>query len=499
MFSRNSLTLGIAALLAASGLLVAQQSLQLREARKPPLAAKESGSYRELVKHVLPAVVSIEATAKAQVAHLKMPGPGSPFEQIPGLPDELRKHLEEFQRQPHSLPHPAHAFGSGFVVDPKGIILTNDHVVRNAERVQITLQDGRKFTSRDIKRDPKTDLAIVRISVKEPLPYLELGDSDAMEVGDRVLAVGAPLGLTGSVTSGIISAKARDIHMNMYEDFLQTDAAINPGNSGGPLVNLAGQVIGVNSAIKSETGGFQGIGLAISSNLVKNVMAQLLKDGSVHRGYLGVQARALEPQVAERLGVANGTGVVISKVSGGTPAARAGLLEGDILVEAAGHPIKDARDLQRIIASLPAGKSAELVVLRDGQRRSLSVTIEEQPRDLGALAGSSPDSPDREFGPTSLGQTGLKVAELDAERAKQLGFAEKTEGVLIMEVETDSIAARAGLTNNMVITRIDQVQVKTVEQARQALNKGSLDKGVLVQVKTPRGGTNYIVLKNPVD
>jgi serine protease Do len=172
----------------------------------------------------------------------------------------------------------------------------------------------------------------------------------------------------------------------MYEDFLQTDAAINPGNSGGPLVSLAGQVIGINSAIKSETGGFQGIGLAISSNLVKNVMAQLLKDGSVHRGYLGVQARALEPEVAARLGVAHGTGVVISKVTQGAPAARAGLLDGDIVIAVAGRPVKDARDLQKIIASLPAGKPVELDVLRDGSRKTLSVTIEEQPRELGALS-----------------------------------------------------------------------------------------------------------------
>src|SRR5262249_34949704 len=159
-----------------------------------------------------------------------------------------------------------HAFGSGFIVDPSGLIVTNDHVVRGADEVSVQLQDGRKFTGRAIKRDARTDLAILRIETKEQLPFLKLGDSDAIEIGDRVLAVGAPLGMTGSVTSGIISAKGRDIHMNMYEDFLQTDAAINPGNSGGPLVNLAGEVIGVNSAIRSDTGGFQGIGLAISSN-----------------------------------------------------------------------------------------------------------------------------------------------------------------------------------------------------------------------------------------
>jgi serine protease Do len=495
---RYGLTLGLCTAVAAGGLLLGEQALQNSTTPRPALVTNEHNSYRSLVQRVLPAVVSVEATPKASMARMKMHGPGNPFENMPDLPERFRKQLEEFQRQP-GIPHhptPAHAFGSGFVVDPKGIVLTNDHVVRGADRVQVTLQDGRKFVSHDIKHDAKTDLAIVRIDAKEPLPYLELGDSDAMEIGDRVLAVGAPLGLTGSVTSGIISAKARDIHMNMYEDFLQTDAAINPGNSGGPLVNLAGQVIGINSAIKSETGGFQGIGLAISSNLVKNVMAQLLKDGSVHRGYLGVQVGVLAPEVASRLGVEHGTGVVVSKVTAGAPAARAGLLEGDIVTAVAGRPVKDTRDLQKIIAGLSAGKPVELVVLRDGVRKTLSVTIEEQPRELGSVASTSPEPSEKEFGPTSLDRTGIKVVELDAERAKALGFAEKTEGVLIVEVDPESMAARAGLTRNMLIAKVDHVQVRTVEQARQALAKGSFEKGILLQVKSPHGGIAYVVLKN---
>src|SRR5205807_2989303 len=190
-----------------------------------------------------------------------------------------------------------------------GVVLTNYHVVAGADRVEVQLADGRKFLSRDIKGDRKNDLALVRLETKSPLPSLELGDSDAMEIGDRVLAVGAPFGLTGTVTAGIVSAKGRhNLQMNMYEDFLQTDAAINPGNSGGPLVNLQGQVIGINAAIKSRTGGFQGIGLAVASNLAKNIMDKLLKDGVVHRGYLGVQIQDLTPAVAERLGLKGKSG-----------------------------------------------------------------------------------------------------------------------------------------------------------------------------------------------
>ena len=200
------------------------------------------------------------------------------------------------------MPEPACPTGSapGFIVDAKGVVLTNHHVVDGAKEVVVQLTDGRKFVSKDIKSDPKTDLALVLIDAKTPLPALDLGDSNAMQIGDRVLAVGAPFGLTGSVTAGIISAKGRSLHMNTSEDFLQTDAAINPGNSGGPLVNMDGQVIGINTAIKSSTGGSQGVGLAITSDMARNIMQQLLKNGVVRRGYLGVQVRTLEPEVAVR-------------------------------------------------------------------------------------------------------------------------------------------------------------------------------------------------------
>src|SRR5262249_47621968 len=221
---------------------------------------------------------------------------------------EFRRFFEEFQRRPFGLdddePVPQEAFGSGFLVDPKGVILTNHHVVNGATEVDITLQDDRKFKSTDIHSDPRTDLAVIRIKAEAPLPYLELGDSSQMDQGDRVLAIGAPFGLTGSVTSGIVSAKGRSLSNGPgdRDDFLQTDAAINPGNSGGPLVNLEGKVVGINSAIKSRSGGFQGVGLAISSNLAKRISEKLLKDGVVRRGYLGVMMKDLtDKELAHRL------------------------------------------------------------------------------------------------------------------------------------------------------------------------------------------------------
>src|SRR5713101_7348511 len=289
-------------------------------------APKELNSYRDIVKKALRAVVSIESRVKpkAKPKAEKNPQRGR-VPQDDQIPEEFRRFFEEFQQRQFEMPEqvPQVGFGSGFIVDPKGVILTNYHVVAGADQVEITLQDGHTtFTSKDIHGDRKTDLAIVRFDPKNhKLPSLELGDSAMMEIGDRVLAAGAPFGLTGTVTAGIVSAKGRNgLNVNMYEDFLQTDAAINPGNSGGPLINLEGKVIGINSAIRSGTGGFQGVGLAVSSNLAKTIMSQLLKDGNVHRGFLGVQVGPLSPEVAKHLGLTNADGVVISKVSAGAPA-----------------------------------------------------------------------------------------------------------------------------------------------------------------------------------
>jgi serine protease Do len=489
---RNLIALGLSAVLAGSGGFLAAGTGTTGNHQET--AVRELPSYRDVVKRVLPAVVSIEAKPKAQLSAVSRPPTGqSPFEGMPGLPDELRKYFERMPKQPFpapNVPH-GHAIGSGFVVDPSGIILTNEHVVRGAEEVTVLFQDGRKFTARDIKHDPKTDLAVVRIEAKESLPFLKLGNSDETEVGDRVLAIGSPLGMTGTVTSGIISAKGRDIRMNMYEDFLQTDAAINPGNSGGPLVNLAGDVVGINSAIKSGTGGSQGIGLAIASNLVKNVMDQLREHGSVHRGYLGVQVAPLDSEVAARLGVSGKGGVVISKVGPKSPAAKSGLQDGDILTKIGDNMVKDPRHLQQIVAGLPIGKPVDLAVVRDGANLVLSMTVEAQPESFGATADLS------DAGQTHLGKVGVKVKELTPESAKELGFPESSAGVLITEVEPDGIAAAAGLQNGLLILKVDQHAVKTVTDVETAFEKGSLEKGILVQVRTPKLGTSYVLLKKP--
>src|SRR6516162_7452788 len=360
---RTLIVSGLCLVLAGAGGFGASRALLNAAPRETTL--KELPSYRDVVKRVLPAVVSIEAKRKAPLAQLKQPnGAMPPFGNMPGLPDELKKELERFHMQPPPA-MPSRAFGSGFIVDPAGVILTNEHVVQGADEVEVHLQDGRKFIGRDIKKDPKTDLAVVRIETKESLPFLKLGDSDATEIGDRVLAIGAPLGLKGTVTTGIVSAKGRDIHVNMYEDFLQTDAAINPGNSGGPLVNLAGQVIGINSVIKSRTGGFQGVGLAIASNLAKNIMQSLLKDGVVHRGYLGISIDDLSPDVAARFELKSDGGVVVGRVFDDSPASRAGLQAGDIVTALGGKSVKTRRELQTVGARLPLHRPIDVTLLRD--------------------------------------------------------------------------------------------------------------------------------------
>jgi serine protease Do len=282
----------------------------------------------------------------------------------------------------------------------------------------------------------------------------------------------------------------------MYEDFLQTDAAINPGNSGGPLINMEGKVIGINSAIRSRTGGFQGVGLAIPSNMAKNVMTQLLAGGVVHRGYLGVAIKNLDSEVAERLGVQGSEGVVVGQVYESSPASKAGLKDGDVITTINGKPIKNSRELQDMVAGLPLHKPIQISVVRDGQVKSLEVTIEEQPEKFGTTA-SIPRfrrSP-KEAENTPLEKIGVEVTDLTPEQAEQFGYKESQKGALITKVEPGSSAASAGLRQGMVIAKVEKTPVNSATEAKSAVAKASLEKGILLQVKTPSGGSAYVMLK----
>ena len=458
----------------------------------PAVMPREFASYRDVVKRIVPAVVSIESrvAAKPQADRLRRPAPQLPQ----GVPEEFRRFFEGMEEGP-SRPAPQVGFGSGFVIDPAGVILTNNHVVDGAESVEVELQDGRKFTTTDIHRDPKTDLAVVRVKADKPLPHLDLGDSDAMEVGDHVLAVGAPFGLTGSVTEGIVSAKSRNnLRMNQYEDFIQTDAAINPGNSGGPLVNLEGKVIGINSAIKTRTGGFQGVGLAISSNLAKDVSHQLLTTGAVRRGYLGVGIKVPDAEVAARLGVKPDDGVLVTKVYENSPAAKAGLEAGDVITAVGGQPVKDSGTLPRLVLKLPIGKPVDLTVVRDGKPVTKAVTIEEQPADYG-LERTRPQAVPRRPRADSVDVAGLSVTDLTPEAAARLGFPTDAKGALIVGVDQDSPAAQAGLSRGLLITKVDKTPVASAKELQEAVAKAPAEKGALLQVTRPTGESDFVVLK----
>jgi serine protease Do len=471
------------------GIVVADRTLRgqasaLAGGPKPIAAPAELTSYRDVVRLVLPAVVSIESRVKTKVRPMGRALPD-------GIPEEFRRFFEGGILE--EIP-PQAGFGSGFLVDPNGLILTNLHVVDGADQVEVTLKDGRKFTSRDIKGDRKTDLALVRIDARN-LPFLTLGDSDAMEIGDRVLAVGAPFGLTGSVTHGIISAKGRNnLNMNFYEDYLQTDAAINPGNSGGPLVNLEGKVVGINTAIKSRSGGFQGVGLAIASNLARTIKDKLATDGVVKRGYLGVQIKELSPEIAERMGVKQG--VVIGQVFDGSPAAKAGFQAGDVVTAIASKEVKDSRELQQVVAGLPLQQPVEVRILREGKPKVLSVTIEEQPEDFGTSRVPAPRVPGRERGGVRLESLGLEAADLTPELAEQLGLKEDARGVVVTAVDPEGAAAEAGLRRGMVIAKVEGEPVKSASALKDALAKAPLDKGVVLQVQSARGGVDYLMLKS---
>jgi serine protease Do len=492
-----------------AGALLFSNALQ-GQSSSPLAGPKELTSYREVVKTALPAVVSIKSMPKAAVSKrdksTQPKGRRPSIDTVPGIPPEFRKFFEEMD--PNSdpedfVPH-QQSFGSGFIIDPKGVVLTNFHVVDGADRVEITLKDGRKFVSKDIKGDRKNDLAIVRFTPGSPLPHLELGDSDAMEIGDRVLAVGAPFGLAGSVTAGIVSAKGRD-GLNpekvVYEDYLQTDAAINPGNSGGPLVNMEGKVIGINTAIRTRTGGFQGVGLAITSNVARNIVDQLTREGVVHRGYLGIGFEPLEPAVAEELNLKDQQGFVVTHVTKGSPSGKAGIKPLDVIVSVGGKSFKEGRDLQRVVGGLPLNKSVDITVVRDGKTLVIPVTIEEQPADYGVttLQGRGKSTPKEDDEDVSVDKFGFDIADLTPELAKSFGYKSTMEGVAVTDVHPGSIASEAGLRRGVVIAKINRKAVTSASDVRNMLEKAPSGKGILLQVQVPdrSGGfvSHYVVLK----
>lgn len=397
--------------------------------------AGNPGSFADLVERVSPAVVAISTTQTRPggqmppAPEMPMVPPGSPFEHF-------------FQQFGNRFNHPSqpreiHALGSGFITDPQGYIVTNNHVIENATDIKVTLKDGTVLPAELVGRDPKTDLALIKVDAEKELPYLEFGNSDEVRVGDWVVAVGSPFGLGGTVTAGIVSGRGRDINAGPYDDFLQIDASINHGNSGGPTFDAEGRVVGINTAIYTPSGGSVGIGFAIPSNLAAPVIAELREDGEVDRGWLGVRIQEVTPEIAESLGMEDHEGALVAAVEPESPAAEAGLQQGDVIVTYDGQPIESIRDLTFDVAATTAGDEVDLVAIRDGDRQTLDVTIGELEPTV-AMASADPTAAD---GDTTLG---LALTSLDQAARQRFGIDPKVEGVLVVGVQDPETPLRPG-------------------------------------------------------
>jgi serine protease Do len=447
-----------------------------------------SRAFRKAAEAAVPTVVKITTHSKPQTAQGRArrgnPFRGTPFEDF--FSDEMQRRMQQAPER--------EGVGSGVIINPSGIVLTNNHVVEGADEVVVRLNDGREFKTTDIKFDKETDLAVLRIEGAKDLPAARLGNSDKLDVGDWVIAVGNPFELETTVSAGIISAKGRSIGTVRRGKFLQTDAAINPGNSGGPLVNLDGEVVGINTAIASNNGGYQGIGFAIPINTASWVTNQLVKSGKVQRAYLGVSIEEVTNELAEQLKLKRNEGVLIRQVYPETPASEAGLKDGDLITHFAGQPVAGPRELQELVERSPLESRQKVQLVREGKPLALDIAMKALPDDFGAAAArtSRPplEIPDGE--PVSESSLAFEVSELTKELADRLNYT-NLKGVLVSKVDEDGIAFDRGLRVGMLIMKVGKQSVASVEEFQKAIKEESLKEGVLLLVRS--GASNrFIVL-----
>lgn len=458
----------------AGGLVPAAASAQTTDTSpaSPPVVAQ--AGFSELVKKVKPAVVNIatlEMSRQTDMRDMPQFPPDSPFA------DMFKQFMERRNARPE------HALGSGFVIDPTGYIVTNNHVVDGAHKITVTTDDGTSYPAKVVGHDAKTDLALIKVEAKKPLPFVTFGDSDQEQVGDWVIAVGNPFGLGGSVTAGIVSAHGRNINEGPYDDFLQIDAPINPGNSGGPLFNQSGQVIGIDTAIYSPNGGSVGIGFAIPSRIAAKVVTALREHGEVERGWLGVQMQPLTPNLAKAVGRRLESGVIVSDVLADSPAQHAGLKQGDVITGYDGKPIKDTRDLALAVAETPSGKTIPVSVWRDGHDQTVDVRIGTQSKEQMAA-----DDGDGQPGPV-----GMALESLSKEARSELGLNTSAKGVVVAQVEPGSRADESGIQPGDVIVRIGDTSVTTPNQAAQKIKEAESAKKEAVPLLVTRNGTTYYI------
>jgi serine protease Do len=472
---RRGLASGVAMLLlllgGALGFVAAKDDAQKPSAEAQSASALPgpdslSAAFERVAKLVEPAVVNISTEQVIRTSGFSqdpfggMFGDNSPFGRMFNMPKDLKQK----------------SLGSGFIVDSHGYIVTNNHVVKNATKIKVKLQDGRLLDGTVVGNDPQTDLAVIKVNASD-LPTLRLANTDQVKVGEWVLAFGSPFGLEQTMTAGIISAKGRVIGAGNYDNFLQTDAAINPGNSGGPLVNVAGEVVGINTMILSDGGGFQGVGLAIPATMADNVYHQLVKSGKVTRGWLGVNIQNMTPELARGFDLKKEEGVLIAQVEPDSPASKAGLRSGDIVLEYNGKEIKSPEDLSIAVADTKVGSSAKLKVMRDGKTLTLDASVGSRPAEQAEAS--------KPGGNSEHAKLGITVENVDADVARQLKLS-SASGVVVTEVQPGSPAEEANVQTGDVIREINHKPVKNAADLQTEMR--NLKKGSTVLLTVIRQG-----------
>jgi serine protease Do len=459
----------------------------------PAHAQARPTGLADLVDQVAEAVVNISATQTIEEKSAETPPDlpkGTPFD------DMFEQFFKNHGMNGPSRPHKSSSLGSGFVVDASGIVITNNHVVGDANDIVVIFTDGRKLKAKVLGKDAKVDVAVLKVESDKPLKTVKFGDSDKARVGDGVMAVGNPFGLGETVTAGILSARNRNIDSGPYDDFLQTDASINKGNSGGPLFNLAGEVIGINTAILSPSGGSIGIGFATPSNTVMPIIEQLQKFGETRRGWLGVRIQPVDDAIAESLGLGNAHGALVAGVDEKGPAKPAGILPGDVIVKFDGKEVKESRDLPRIVASMPVGKTVDVVLVRKGKELTESVTLGRL-EDGEKLAKADDDDATADLDTGSAKALGLTLSLIGPEARKSFKLKDSIEGVIVSSVDPNSAAAEKGLRPGDVIEEVNQQAVSKptdVSKAIDALKKQG-KKSALLLVANGAGEVRFVALQ----
>jgi len=429
-------------------------------------------NFSDLAERARPGVVNIQVVKKVKSVGLAFPN-------FPGNFGEEDNPLWRFFESNPPAEQKQEGLGSGFVISPEGFILTNNHVIEDAEQIKVKLADGKEYDAKTVGKDPKTDLALIKIEGVKDLHALPLGNSESLKVGSWVVAIGSPFGLEQTVTQGIVSGKGRVIGSGPYDDFIQTDASINPGNSGGPLINMRGEVIGINTAINPSG---QGIGFAIPIDMAKSIIPQLEQKGSVIRGWLGVGIQPMTPALEKSFGMKDKEGALVSDVFKGGPADKAGIERGDVITQFDGKAVPESRDLSRIVASTPVGKMVTVKLMRDGKTMERTVKVGEMERKLDSAQMPSHKS------------LGITVQELTPEIAHDLGLKHDT-GVVVTRVETGSSAADAGIQRGDVIQEVNRKPVKDVEGFSEQINQAKGQDSVLLLIQ--RGQNNLFAAVTP--